>query len=325
MKKYVSDEELVRCLEHLAAKEHLATVELLHCLGDLDQRKSYLKFGHSSLFALCTRKLKYSEPAAYRRICSARIIRKYPQAISFLENREVSLTTLTLVYSVLTPENANEIFKSIAGQSKEKVETIVAFQKTPLSPKRDTVRVISAQRVPAPVIENKQSSPSLLNQTFVSTFSGESKTTSSVATLAVATNLKFKINFEAGENFTNKLKRLRELKPYKNLEEIFETLIDEYLKRNAPENKKLSNKPSTSRFATTGLRATVLKRDNYQCSFIGQNGERCSCRMDLEIDHIDPVFLGGKTELSNLRTLCAAHNQFEAKRMLEAASGGLAT
>ncbi|RIL08355.1 MAG: HNH endonuclease, partial [Proteobacteria bacterium] len=71
-----------------------------------------------------------------------------------------------------------------------------------------------------------------------------------------------------------------------------------------------------SRSAPPNLRALVLGRDNYQCSFVSEGGTRCACRSDLEVDHIIPAALGGKTEPENLRTLCAAHNRYEAGRVL---------
>lgn len=52
---------------------------------------------------------------------------------------------------------------------------------------------------------------------------------------------------------------------------------------------------------TDSLRYDVMKRDGFKCVICGasaQDGAR------LHVDHIFPVSKGGKTELSNLRTLC---------------------
>ena len=38
--------------------------------------------------------------------------------------------------------------------------------------------------------------------------------------------------------------------------------------------------------------------------------------MNLQVDPIRPLALGGKTELKNLRMLCPAHNQLMAIRVL---------
>lgn len=53
---------------------------------------------------------------------------------------------------------------------------------------------------------------------------------------------------------------------------------------------------------TKKLRYSVLKRDGFRCVLCGRgiaDGARC-----LEVDHIQPVSKGGRTELPNLRTLC---------------------
>jgi len=49
------------------------------------------------------------------------------------------------------------------------------------------------------------------------------------------------------------------------------------------------------------LRLEIFTRDQYRCVY-------CSCGEDLTIDHIIPVSAGGKTERSNLQTLCRCCN-----------------
>lgn len=54
------------------------------------------------------------------------------------------------------------------------------------------------------------------------------------------------------------------------------------------------------------LRYKVLKRDGYRCRICGSTA---ADGVKLEVDHIYPVSLGGKTELSNLQTLCERCNR----------------
>lgn len=53
------------------------------------------------------------------------------------------------------------------------------------------------------------------------------------------------------------------------------------------------------------MRYDVLSRDNFRCCICGRSAED---GVKLHIDHIYPVSKGGKTEISNLRTLCADCN-----------------
>ena len=68
------------------------------------------------------------------------------------------------------------------------------------------------------------------------------------------------------------------------------------------------------RFPSQRLRAEVLERDGQQCTFVADDGTRCTCRKGLQIDHIQPWSVGGATELSNLRVVCFAHNQLLARK-----------
>lgn len=61
--------------------------------------------------------------------------------------------------------------------------------------------------------------------------------------------------------------------------------------------------PSAYRKAKLGqrLRKQVFERDAYRCRL-------CGSHLDLHVDHIFPESKGGRTELSNLQTLCAPCN-----------------
>ena len=57
---------------------------------------------------------------------------------------------------------------------------------------------------------------------------------------------------------------------------------------------------------SNSLRYDVLCRDNFRCVLCGSEA---SDGVKLEVDHIFPVSKGGKTEMSNLRTLCDRCNR----------------
>ncbi|MBI4029676.1 HNH endonuclease [Candidatus Berkelbacteria bacterium] len=49
----------------------------------------------------------------------------------------------------------------------------------------------------------------------------------------------------------------------------------------------------------------ILKRDDYKCVICGK-GKREG--VELQVDHIKPKYLGGKSTIENGQTLCAQHN-----------------
>jgi hypothetical protein len=64
-----------------------------------------------------------------------------------------------------------------------------------------------------------------------------------------------------------------------------------------------------SRRVPDSMRASVLVRDGGRC-------RRCRRAIQLEMDHIVPVSKGGKTEESNLQTLCRRCNRAKARKLV---------
>ena len=58
----------------------------------------------------------------------------------------------------------------------------------------------------------------------------------------------------------------------------------------------------------------VVARDGLQCTFVGNDGQRCSARKFIQIHHEDPWARGGGETVGNLRILCASHNRLLAER-----------
>ena len=69
-----------------------------------------------------------------------------------------------------------------------------------------------------------------------------------------------------------------------------------------PTKQKTKRPKWPSRHISAALREEVLTRDSHQC-------RSCSQSVYLEIDHVVPVSLGGKSELGNLQVLCRSCNR----------------
>src|SRR5262245_37846421 len=98
----LSDAELLAETARVAHAERRATSELLALLEAVDARTLYLGLGYSSLFAYCTRALRLSESAAYRRITAARVARHFPVILTRFAEGAVNLTTVSLLAAHLT-------------------------------------------------------------------------------------------------------------------------------------------------------------------------------------------------------------------------------
>ncbi len=96
----------------------------------------------------------------------------------------------------------------------------------------------------------------------------------------------------------------------KNIPSTTEIPVNQAPKAERIEQVTQTEKPG--RAIPIAIRDQVLKRDEYRCSYRSPDGVACSCRVNLQIDHIVPFSCGGSAEPENLRVLCATHNSFAA-------------
>ena len=62
------------------------------------------------------------------------------------------------------------------------------------------------------------------------------------------------------------------------------------------------------------LQRLVRERAGHACEWLLKSGKRCRSKHRCQLDHIKPIGKEGRTELSNLRLLCQAHNLEAARR-----------
>jgi len=75
----------------------------------------------------------------------------------------------------------------------------------------------------------------------------------------------------------------------------------------------LSRNLKRKRHYPAAVMRAVFLRDGKQCSYVSLDGRRCNARRCLELDHIEPVAVGGADTIENLRLRCRAHNQRSAR------------
>jgi len=72
-------------------------------------------------------------------------------------------------------------------------------------------------------------------------------------------------------------------------------------------------KPSQKRYVPKAVKTFIWKRDEGRCTYLDPiTQKKCNSRFQIQIDHVQPLALQGKTEIKNLRLLCAQHNRFVA-------------
>ncbi len=80
------------------------------------------------------------------------------------------------------------------------------------------------------------------------------------------------------------------------------------------ENRKLSITQTQRTVMNTRIRQSILTRDNWTCRICG-NSIYNEPNLLMEVDHIIPISLGGKTEPNNLQVLCWRCNRSKSNNL----------
>jgi hypothetical protein len=68
------------------------------------------------------------------------------------------------------------------------------------------------------------------------------------------------------------------------------------------------------RYVKAGVRRAVFERDDAQCTYVDERGERCRETRYLELHHRLPFARGGESSVDNLTLHCATHNALVAEQ-----------
>jgi len=136
------------------------------------------------------------------------------------------------------------------------------------------------------------------------------------------------MQFTASATLHDKLAKLQALMrssvPDGDLAAIIEEAVTEKLERleskrfgktNAPRKSlEQTDTSPTSRHIPAAVKRAVRERYGDQCSYMDEQGKRCSARVGLEFHHLRPFGRGGDHRPENIRLMCRAHNGYFAER-----------
>ena len=332
----LSNAELLSNLEALSTTENNTTLDILLHLSEVEHRKLFLAHGFSSLFAYCIGKLRYSEPAANRRISCARAVALCPELAGLLRSREISLSTLSLAAGLLRSENQEEIISGIKGKSRREVEEFVSSYR-PQKEARESIKPLGlfSSIKPEPKPSMPLFEPKEKPQAGILTSPGECAPLSAEMKEPI-TEQRYELRFCVNRKVMHKLEQAKVLLSGKyragvKLEQVLDEALEHFLNKRSPlrrikrreqrltkKVKVASLKPVTentkpSRHIPQELKDKVYQRDQGQCTFVSPEGKRCEEKHCLQYHHILPFALGGKHHLENLALRCACHNHYQAE------------
>lgn len=311
----LTDQFLLEQTRKLVAEERRITTELLHHLREVDRRRCFADLGFGSLFAYLVEGLGYSESAAQRRISAMRLLKEIPELEEKLRTGAISLSVAAQAQQLfrqeaklekpLTPDAKREILSSLEGKSTREAEkALLPHSSLPASLIPDRVRALSESASEVRFV----ASPELLDD--LERLRGLLAHSHPQLSLGELVQLLAKLALA-------KLDPAREPKTRQK-----ETVAAPEVKSRLPEPEICLIAPATNpipartRFIPAPLRRQIWQRDGGCCAFVDPVTKRtCGSRHALQVDHLTPVALGGKSTPPNLRLLCFQHNQRAAIRI----------
>ncbi|HVO32118.1 MAG TPA: HNH endonuclease signature motif containing protein [bacterium] len=106
-------------------------VEFLVHLAEFDRRRAWAEFGYGSLWDYCKRELKLLDCATFHRTNAAKILQRVPEAVEYLRDGRMGMTTLVVLKDVLEETNARELLDRASWKSRDEVKEIVASLREP--------------------------------------------------------------------------------------------------------------------------------------------------------------------------------------------------
>ena len=137
----IKDENLLLDCKLAVQTEKQSTARVLEYLAEIDKRRLWLREGFSSLYDFCIRFLNYSEGETHRRIQACRLSARVEEVKPLLEQRELSLTAMSLLSPVLNAENAKDILPKVTHQPTREVERIIREHFPQIKPKREILKI----------------------------------------------------------------------------------------------------------------------------------------------------------------------------------------
>ena len=322
-------------LADLLRAEQVAMADFLLALADFDRRRLWVDLGYASLFAYLHRELGLSRSAAHYRKTAVELIQRFPQVEAAFRSGRLCLTTSFELARVLTPENLDEVLPRFFGLSRREAMEVAASivpaetvpERTVVTPVRESALTppaaaldLGRREAAAPVAPARECLP-------VGTSSpAPSRRVEPPARVEVRPldAERSRIHLTVDRGFHARLEEARDAlshaHPNASDGEILDLALEALLERAAKRKGLGTRRPKTPRPAKrehvpAHVLAAALERAGHCCEWRLASGGSCGSRRRLQADHIQPLALGGTSDLANIRIACAFHNLLAAREV----------
>jgi hypothetical protein len=338
----LTDAELERRLGATLSSERAAMLEFLLHLGEFDRRRAYLDRGYPSLFDYCTRNLRLSKAAAFRRIAASRLLRRFPAAGDMLRDGRLCLTTLAELRDILTEENSENVLQRASGLTREQVEALVAASRPAPEAPPDSVRSLPLPRLVSLPLAALSGMPHATGPSSQVTEAPPGMVVVAVPQVPpdrvkpISAELRV-LRVTVTQEFLDELAEVKLSLSHTVPDGRFEDVVRQCFRlvlerdrarrgpapratkpakpnRSASEPVKAGEAARRSRHIPRAVKGTVWARDRGQCAYRAPDGRVCGSRYRLQYHHCEPFGVGGEATAENISLRCAAHNGMHARR-----------
>ena len=314
---HLKDAELESQLKYLVGRERQLLHLILKHIQEVDRRKLYART-YSSLFEYLTKAMGYSFAAAQRRIDAARMMNHVPELALKIQQGDVNLSQIGIISQAVKLKES-QTGKKLSAELKREVISEIE-QKTTVQ-----TQVLVAEKLDLPL---QQPERKIMQ-----------KDQSCVISITLTPEQQMKLQ-RCRELLAAKLQQKNKSFTTVN---YLEELMDFYLSKKDPcrqsrkscdgstKNvdsartltfptemspiKKLTsekeNKKKKLQIPQLSLKKQIFRKWD-GCQFHDPlTGKKCGEKFQLEMEHLQPRWAGGKDSFENLTLLCRTHNQWK--------------
>jgi hypothetical protein len=334
-----TDKALIANTVSLVKEERELLTKILHHLREIDRRRLYSSLRYKSLYHFTVKHLGYPEAQAYRRINAMKLLNELPELEEKISTGDISLTHLSLAQALfngekkvnnseLTHEQKLNVFDQIAKKSVREAEKItLSLSSAPAELKPDLMKAISADKCEFKFTATTSTKEKIEKLKGFLAHTSPNISLGELLEKLCDLGLKEWDPAKASAALRKRCVKKRALTAKKTastnigIDEDKNDVADSVSSiasnvgistadvSNDDDSKtitsKTKSKPHTSpvkRPSAAQTRRNVFARARSAC-------ENCGSTFALEIDHIHPKALGGRSDAENLRVLCKSCNQ----------------
>ena len=319
-------------LLRLLRREQGAMADFLVALADFDDRRLWLKLGHSSLFTFLHRELGLSKGASHFRKTAAELIQRFPEVVEPLRDGRLCITSVVELAKVITPVNRSAVLPQFFHASKQEAKALAAEICPQVAvPRREVLTALppTAAR-PLPQIAPPSPMRQMCAEVRPVELAPASPAPAAPRTVAepLTADLR-RLHVTVSKRFMEKLDAARDALshslPGADAEAILEAGLDLLIER-AAKRKGMCSRPKTVKppasaagtpdtaHIPAAVRREVWLRDGGCCQWPLDGGGFCGSTHRLQFDHIVPRARGGESTVAGVRVLCQLHNLLAARR-----------